>query len=349
MSRYILCLLLPAALSLSVPRTLIVQNKGGGHGEIGYHLAKSLTDKGHDVTLLQDAAHKQVTPYTLYDSLKCKVVTCAFDDSFALPESGYDYVFDNNSKDPAKPVEAKLLEAFSKDKPKRYCYVSSAGLYKPVNHGGDTDGPLTEDMPVASKGQAHFETALTDKGIPMYSFRPQYIYGPVGNKYSYVDYYLDRITRGLPVPIPGSGKQKVSLTDARDVAGLLAAAVTCEGPPESPQVFNCGTPNLYTYDEVAEICARATGKEAVLLHFDPDTPGLKEGPGKGGFPFRENNFHVVPDKAVGMLGWDGGSHSLEGDIGEYFEAYKGRANDDKFNEELKVDKEIFGIVKAVAA
>ena len=33
-----------------------LQNKGGGHGEIGYHLAKELASRGHKVTLLQDAA-----------------------------------------------------------------------------------------------------------------------------------------------------------------------------------------------------------------------------------------------------------------------------------------------------
>jgi hypothetical protein len=32
---------------------LILQNKGGGHGEIGFHLAKQLKGKGLDVHILQ--------------------------------------------------------------------------------------------------------------------------------------------------------------------------------------------------------------------------------------------------------------------------------------------------------
>ena len=39
-------------------KALIAQNKGGGHGEIGYHLALKLIEKDISVTLLQDGAGK---------------------------------------------------------------------------------------------------------------------------------------------------------------------------------------------------------------------------------------------------------------------------------------------------
>ena len=42
---------LPPSLSPSLP--LCMQNKGGGHGEIGFHMAKQLLAKGLDVHLLQ--------------------------------------------------------------------------------------------------------------------------------------------------------------------------------------------------------------------------------------------------------------------------------------------------------
>ena len=38
---------------------VIVQNKGGGHGEIGYHLAKNLAGKDLTVTIVQDSAAKR--------------------------------------------------------------------------------------------------------------------------------------------------------------------------------------------------------------------------------------------------------------------------------------------------
>lgn len=50
---------------------LIVQNKGGGHGEIGYHLALKLAkEKGLKVTMIQDSACKQdKPPFDSYNDL----------------------------------------------------------------------------------------------------------------------------------------------------------------------------------------------------------------------------------------------------------------------------------------
>ena len=54
----------------AVDSTLIIQNKGGGHGEIGYHLAKELASRGHKVTLLQDASATDPTEMeTIYKNM----------------------------------------------------------------------------------------------------------------------------------------------------------------------------------------------------------------------------------------------------------------------------------------
>lgn len=37
---------------------MIAQNKGGGHGELGYHLAQKLIEKGISVTMIQDGGGK---------------------------------------------------------------------------------------------------------------------------------------------------------------------------------------------------------------------------------------------------------------------------------------------------
>ena len=57
-----------------VGHALIIQNKGGGHGEIGYHLAKALRAKELDVTILQDSAvagaleKPDALPFSKYDA-----------------------------------------------------------------------------------------------------------------------------------------------------------------------------------------------------------------------------------------------------------------------------------------
>lgn len=61
---------LTSALGFSVSgkKVAILQSKGGGHGEIGYALAKALMDK-NEVTILQDPACKRTTqPFCQYDS-----------------------------------------------------------------------------------------------------------------------------------------------------------------------------------------------------------------------------------------------------------------------------------------
>ncbi len=40
-----------------------------------------------------------------------------------------------------------------------------------------------------------FDNYAVEIGLPLVSFRPQYIYGPKSNKYDYIDWYFDRLCR----------------------------------------------------------------------------------------------------------------------------------------------------------
>ena len=67
---FLVLAVLTSALGFSVSgkKVAILQSKGGGHGEIGYALAKALMDK-NEVTILQDPACKRTTqPFCQYDS-----------------------------------------------------------------------------------------------------------------------------------------------------------------------------------------------------------------------------------------------------------------------------------------
>lgn len=72
---------------LSIPgKALIAQNKGGGHGELGYHLALKLIEKDISVTLLQDGAgkNKDKQPFARF-------VRCAQPFSFTLAHTRPDH------------------------------------------------------------------------------------------------------------------------------------------------------------------------------------------------------------------------------------------------------------------
>ena len=63
------------------------------------------------------------------------------------------------------------------------------------------------------------------QGLPYTVFQPLYIYGPYAAK-DYMGFFLDRLMRNRPVPIPAPGIQLVSLTHVEDVASMMAKVCT---------------------------------------------------------------------------------------------------------------------------
>ena len=322
--------------SLSMSSALIVQNKGGGHGELGYQLAKNLQANFKDtitsITILQDdACNDEKEPFKSYGDLgdDVKIIKAALGDDTLTAESiqsilgedeSFEYIWDNASKKP-EGVGKAICDCAKTWDPKLYTYVSSAGMYQPSK---DQVFPMDEDTtPIKeSAGQNLFEKYAADElGLPFVSFRPQYIYGPKANKYDYIDWYFDRLVRDLPLPIPGDGTQKVSLTNSEDVAAILSSVLNDPVAAVSQRFFNCGTDELHSYDEVAYLCAQAAEipKDAVKIeHYDADLYG------KATFPFRMTDFYVAPDKVKDKLGWKGAASSLKEELSGYYEGYKQR-------------------------
>lgn len=322
--------------SLRMSSALIVQNKGGGHGELGYQLAKTLLqhDKITSITILQDEACKDTAePFKSYstDIPDVKIIKAPLADEGMTSDSlkavlggvSFDYIWDNASKS-AEGGAGKAVVDCAKDwNSKLLTYISSAGCYKPAK---DAVFPMPETTPVKeSAGQVQYENYATELGLPFVSFRPQYIYGPKSNKYDYIDWYFDRICRDLPLPIPGDGTQKVSLTNSEDVASLLASVVDQTDAAVAQRIFNCGTDQLVTYNDVAKLCAHVAKKEADIYYYDADVFG------KANFPFRMTDFYVSPDTAKAKLGWEGAKHSLQEDLVWYYEGYKANRADKKID------------------
>lgn len=327
---------------------LIVQNKGGGHGELGYQLAKVLSgnDKIKSVTILQDEACKDTAePFCHYSTdlpnvkvIKAPLSGDASEEMTAEslqgilggPDVSYDYIWDNCSKGPTGAGKAVCDAAKAWDV-EMLVYVSSAGMYLPA---ADGPFPMPETTTIKeSAGQAQYDSyAAETLGLPLVSARPQYIYGHKSNKWDYIDWYFDRLVRGLTIPIPGDGTQKVSLTNSEDVATLLASPLNDPAAAVKQRYFNCGSDNLYGYDEVAQMCAAVAGIDEVkIAHYDGDELG------KGTFPFRLSNFYVAPDAFKSVLGWPGAANTLEDDLKWYYESYKARGGAEK---ELKLEKEV---------
>lgn len=66
------------------------------------------------------------------------------------------------------------------------------------------------------------EQYLASEGLPFTIFQPLYIYGPHTGK-DCEQWFIDRVIRDRPVPIPAPGMQLVTLTHVEDVASMIAA------------------------------------------------------------------------------------------------------------------------------
>jgi len=322
-------------------RALIVQNKGGGHGTIGYYLAKALVadNKGLEVVVLQDKTKMDKPPFSSYGELeKLGVKVVAYDSaSKSLPAelSGmtFDYIVDNWSK---KVEDAALvIETAKKASAKQVVFISSAGMYNVKNVS-----PIVETDPVKENDPRKIELALQASGLPYTFLRPQYIYGEKSNK-RYLDYFIGRAHRNLPIPLPLSGEQLVCLTHVEDVASLISAALG--HPKATNEVFNCGTDRYVSYKGLSQMAFKAVGSEETPKHlyYEPKEFDHWDGKGVQEFPFRRETFITTPSKAKLLLGW-APKHSLAEDLKKEVEEYQqmGGFKEQWTMEELKYDLEV---------
>ena len=100
-------------------------------------------------------------------------------------------------------------------------FVGSAGAYN-----ADPIEPehVEGDKRKSSAGHVAVEGYLADSGIPYTVFQPQYIYGPHTAK-DCEQWFIDRLIRDRPVPIPGDGQQLTNLTHVEDIATLMALVI----------------------------------------------------------------------------------------------------------------------------
>lgn len=338
-----------AAAAAAAAAALIVQNRGGGHGEIGYHLALGLRKKGLSVTLLGDAAAaRSQPPFSAYDKLEAEGVNVAWADlaqegafadaaeeARAAAGRSFDYVFDNENVCPGE-----VQDACQRWRPQLYAYVSSAGVYEAVG-----DAPLLEDGPTkATSSQLAVEQRAAGLGdLPWCAFRPQYIYGPLASKRDYLDYFFDRLTRGLPVPLPGDGQQRTTLTHVEDVASMLARTVEVPAVEVVGEAFNCASDRRVSYLKILADVGACLGmdREAAKARAVFYPPGSVEIPkGAPRFPFRDSHFGVGVAKAKEKLHWRPSRRLDQQRLAEYLAEYR-RLGRDQRPLDLRFDEAVF--------
>jgi nucleoside-diphosphate-sugar epimerase len=145
------------------------------------------------------------------------------------------------------------------------------------------------------------------------------------------EYFFDRLVRGRPILIPGSGDQIVNIAHAGDNAHMIALAVG--NPAAYGQIFNCVRDKGVTLDGLVHMCAAACGVKASIVHYDAKAKGVDA---KKAFPFRtEYHFFSEPRAALMLLGWTP-KNNLNIDLVERYREYR---SSPRFSQLLAFDKD----------
>ncbi|XP_024371883.1 chloroplast stem-loop binding protein of 41 kDa a, chloroplastic [Physcomitrium patens] len=321
-------------------KVLIVNTNSGGHAVIGFWTAKDLVDAGHSVTILtvgeelSDKMKKQ--PFSRFNELREIGVETVWgepsDLGAAVGSASFDVVLDNNGKtlDVVQPVAdwAKANGA------KQFLFISSAGIYKSTFEQPHVEGDAVKE----DAGHKQVENYLAELGLESWaSFRPQYMTGD-GNNKDCEEWFFDRIARGRPVPIPSPGIQVTNISHVRDLSSMLTLAV---GKPEAANgsIFNCVSDRGTTFDGLVKMCAKAAGKEAKIVHYDPKAIGVDA---KKAFPFRNMHFYAEPRAAKTKLGWESKTNLAE-DLKARWEDYV-KIGRDKKDIKFELDDKILEVV-----
>ncbi|HYY68702.1 MAG TPA: NAD(P)H-binding protein [Terriglobales bacterium] len=116
------------------------------------------------------------------------------------------------------------------------------------------------DSPYAYfRGKAQLEHALAESGLSYAIIRPTVIYGPEDILINNIAWLL----RWFPVfAIPGSGAYRIQPVSAEDNATLAVDA----GERQENLVLDAAGPEIYPYEELVRLVARAVGSHARIVH-----------------------------------------------------------------------------------
>lgn len=292
-------------------KVVIVQNKGGGYGSLGYLFAKEFLSENLEVTLLQESGFdSNIVPFNRYSSLSDAGVNIKYfsDISAVKLTNNYDVLIDNWSKstENATRLAGGVLAETPAHTP-HLVYVSSASVYAPPATASRS--PMAESSPLLATSEvaaveAAYARWLGEGRLRSATFlRPQYLFGPLCHKH-HLDYFLARIVMQQPVALPSPGDQLLCLTDegeaVRQMLVAVAHAVAPTIPPrlhstttttkkqQEPLVFNVNSDRYLTYRslclQLAELCGKQLAAPQLQLCEPNDTAGLRS------FPFRPYTF-----------------------------------------------------------
>ncbi len=273
----------------------------GGTGFIGSSLARELSDRGHEVTILARDPEKADLPadvarvagdVTDYDSIEgafegqeAVVFLPALSPLFK-PDGGDEMHFRIHLQGTENTVRAAEDHGVQ-----RYLQLSALGA--------NPSGPTAY---VRAKGQA--EEAVESSSLDWTIVRPSVVFGDGGE---FVP-FTKKLAMPYITPLPGGGKTRFQPVWVGDLVPILADAL--EGDEHVGQVYEFGGPEMLTLADVAKEAHGAAGRSVTVVPVPMDIAEIGLGIADivpkspmGKDQFRSLQFdNTTDDNAVGAFG-----------------------------------------------
>jgi nucleoside-diphosphate-sugar epimerase len=239
----------------------------GGNGTISAASSRRVIEQGHELTLLNRGVSAAIaadspTARTPIEGALSLVGDAGDPASLQAAVEGTEWDVVVNFRSFTPEQAAADVEIFS-GRTAQYVYISSASAYqKPVEQL-----PITESTPLRNPfwpysrdkiaSELVFQEAYRERGFPVTIVRPSHTYDersvPIPGRWT----AIERMRRGLPVPIVGDGTSLWTLTHTRDFA--VAFAGLLGNRRAVGDVFHITSDEVLTWAQIWRILARAAG------------------------------------------------------------------------------------------
>ena len=261
----------------------------GGAGFVGSHVADALIRRGHDVTVLDDLSGgfrehvpggARFVPGDVADAGLVNGLFAAsrFDHVFhlaAYAAEGLSHFIRRFNYTNNVLGSVTLLNASVNHGVRTFVFTSSIAVY-----GSSPVLPVTEEVRPAPEdpyGIAKYAVELDLRsardlfGLDFVVFRPHNVYGPrqnIADPYrNVVGIFMNQLLQGRPMTIFGDGTQTRAFSCIDDVAPIIAEAI--DTPGARNQVFNVGSDEPVSLNDLAGHVAAAMGADRAVVHLAP--------------------------------------------------------------------------------
>ncbi len=229
----------------------------GGTGFVGREVTRQLLASGHQVrALVRSAGSLQDTSgieTVVGDTTKPESLQGALDGCGAVI-----HLVGIIREFPAKQITFERLHTASAQNMLRAATEQGVQRFLHMSANGTRPDAVTD----YHKTKWAAEEAVRQSGLDCTIFRPSLIFGPQDQFIN----MLAQLVRRLPlVPVMGDGQYRMQPVAVADVAAGFVKAL--ETPESVGQIYHCGGPAAYSYDEILDLIGQALGKDRVCkLH-----------------------------------------------------------------------------------